>query len=103
MPSAFALGSGRGGAARGFKVLGPVMQPKVGGLGAGFAVEDRAQWRRGCVGPAWWWWPPGLALGMRPWPLMTGEGAGPCVVLAPSLDIAQRYLNCLISLLASFT
>ena len=63
-----ALGSGRGGAVRSLEVRGPVLQPQVGGLGAGFAVEDRAQWRRGCGEPAWC--PPGLALGERPWPLM---------------------------------
>ena len=80
-----------------------MLQPQEGGLGAGFAVEDRAQWRRGCDGPAWWWWPPGLALGERPWPLMTGENAGLCGVRAPSLDVAQRCLCRLISLLASFT
>jgi len=77
VPSASALGFGRGGAARGLEVRGPVLQPQVGGLGAGFAVEDRAQWRPGCDGPAWWGstgrhlddqgqWPPGLALGERP-------------------------------------
>jgi len=69
VPSSSALGSERGGAARGLKVRGPVLQPQVGGLGAGFLLEDRAQWRRGCGGPAWC--PPGLALGERPWPLMT--------------------------------
>jgi len=69
VPSFSALGSGRDGAARGLKVRGPVLQPQVGGRGAGFAVEDRAQWRRGCGGSAWC--PPGLALGERPWPLMT--------------------------------
>ena len=47
--------------------------------------------------------PLGLALGERPWPLMTGESAGPCGVLALSLDVAQRRLCRLISLLASFT
>ena len=79
-----ALGSGRGGAARVLEVRGPVLQPQVGGLGAGFVVEDRAQWRRGCDWLAWW-------LGERPWPLMSGKSAGysaePCGVLAPSLDI----------------
>ena len=30
--------------------------------------------------------PLGLALGERPWPLMTGMSAGPCGVLVPSLD-----------------
>jgi len=50
--SASALGSRRGGAARGLEVRGPVLQLQVGGLGAGFAVEDMAQWRRGCDGPA---------------------------------------------------
>jgi len=83
------------------KYAAPVLQPQVGGLGAGFAVEDRAQWRRGCDGPAWCP-PPGLALGERPWPLMTGESAGTCGVLAPSLYVAQLCLCRLISLLASF-
>ena len=69
LPSSSALDSGRGGAARGLEVRGPVPQPQVGGLGAGFTVENWAQWRRGCCGPAWC--PPGLALGERPWPLMT--------------------------------
>jgi len=50
--SASALGSGDGGAARGLEVRGPVLKPPVSGLGAGFAVEDRAQWRRGFDGPA---------------------------------------------------
>ena len=40
--SASALGSGRGGAARGLEERGPVLQPQVGGLGAGFVVENRA-------------------------------------------------------------
>ena len=101
VPSASALGSVRGGAARGLEVRGPVLQLQAGGLGAGFAVEGRLQWRRGCGGPEWW--PPGLALGERPWPLMTGESAGPCGVLAPSLDVARRCLCRLISFLASFT
>ena len=78
------LGSGRGGAARCLEVRGPVLQPQVSGLGAGFVVEDREQRRRGCDGPAWW-------LGERPWPLMSGESAGytagPCGVLALSLDV----------------
>ena len=39
----------------------------------------------------------------RPWPLMTGESAGPCGVLAPSLDVARRCLSRLIGLLSSFT
>ena len=48
VPSASALGSGRGGAACGLEVCGPVLwPPEVGDLGAGFVAEDRAQWRRG--------------------------------------------------------
>ena len=90
VPSASALGSGRG-------VRGPVLQPQVGGLGAGFAVADRAQWLLAVMGRRGG--PPGLALGERPWPLMTGESAGPCGVLALSLDVAQRCLCRLISLL----
>ena len=39
----------------------------------------------------------------RPWPLMTGESAGPCGVLAPSLGVARRCLGRLIGSLASFT
>jgi len=61
MPSASAIGSGRGGAARGLEVRGPVLQPQVGGHGTGFTVEDRARWRRGCDGPSWW--PPGSCAG----------------------------------------
>jgi len=64
VPSASALGSGHGGAARGLEVRGPVLQHQVGGLGAGFAVEDKAQWRRGCDGPAWC--PPGSCAGRAP-------------------------------------
>ena len=45
-----------------------LLQPQMGGLGAGFAVEDSAMAAWLCGGPAWW--PPGLALGERPWPLM---------------------------------
>ena len=63
---ASALGSGRGGAARGLEVRGPMLQPQVGGLGVGFAVENRANWRRGCDGLAWWWWPPGSCVGRVP-------------------------------------
>jgi len=85
VPFASALGSGRGGAARGLEVRGPVLQPQASGLGAGYVAEDRAQWRRGCDGPAWW--PTGLALGERSWPLITGKSAGPCGVLAPSLGV----------------
>jgi len=55
VPSASALGSGRGCAERSLEVRGPVLQPQAGGLDVGFAVEDRAQWRRGCDGPMWWW------------------------------------------------
>ena len=84
-PSASALGFGRVGAARGLEVRGPVLQPQASGLGAGYVAEDRAQWRRGCDGPAWW--PTGLALGERSWPLITGKSAGPCGVLAPSLGV----------------
>jgi len=78
-----------------------VLQPQEGGLGAGFAVEDRAQWQRGCGGPALW--PPDLALGVRPWLLMAGESEGSCGVLAPSLGVAQRCVCRLISFLALFT
>ena len=39
----------------------------------------------------------------RPWPLMTSESAGPCGVLAPSIDVARRCLGGLVGLLASFT
>ena len=45
VPPASAIDSGRGGAARGLEVRGPVLQPQVGGLGSGFVVEVRAQWR----------------------------------------------------------
>jgi len=100
VPSASALGSGRGGAVRGLEVRGPVLQPQVGGLGAGFAVADRAQWLLAVMGRRGG--PPGLALGERPWPLMTGKSAGPCGDLAPSLDVARRCLCRLIGLLASF-
>jgi len=65
------------------------MTGRIGGVAA--------MGRRGGGGPS------GLALGERPWPLMTGESAGPCGVLAPFLDVAQRCLCRLISLLASFT
>jgi len=97
-----ALGSGRGGAAGGLKARGPVLQPQVGDLGVGFAIEDRAQWRRGCGGPAWC--PLGLALApLAADNLMTGKSAGPCGVFAPSFDMANRCLCRLITLLDSFT
>jgi len=58
---------------------------------------------------AWLWWAgvvaPGSCAGRAPLAaddLMTGESAGPRGVLAPSLDVAQRCLCRLISLLASF-
>ena len=89
---ASALGSGRGGAARGLEVRGPccsrrwaasvsALRSRTGQIG-GVAVMG---WRGG--GGLL-----GLALGECPWPLMTGESAGPCGVLAHSLDAAQRCL-----------
>jgi len=69
VPSASALGSGRGGAACGLEVRGPVLKPQWAasapalrsrtGRSGGVAVMGR----RGA--------PSGLALGERPWPLMT--------------------------------
>ena len=101
VPSASALGSGRGGAAHGLEVRGPVLQPQVGGLCAGFAVEGRMQWRRGCdelksSGPRVLRWRV---------PLAADDGRERRAVrfFAPSLDVARRCLSRLIGLLASFT
>ena len=72
------------------------------GLGASFVVAEAGysgdvavMGRRG-GGPRVLRW-------ARPWPLMTGESAGPCGVLAPFLDLARRCWSRLIGLLASFT
>ena len=59
---------------------------------AGYSGDVAVMGRRG--GPRVLRW-------ARPWPLMTGESAGPCGVLAPSLDAARRCLCRLIGLLAS--
>ena len=62
---------------------------------AGHSGDEAVMGRRG-GGPRVLRW-------ARPWPLMTGESAGPCDVLAPSLDIARRCLIRLIGLLAPFS
>ena len=73
---------------RGLEVRDPVLQPQVGGLGAGFVVKGRAQKRRGCWWISWRGSRAGLA---RPCPLMTRErAAGSCAVFARSWAAERR-------------